>query len=115
MGIFGFWTEGDWSQNSYYGNNTKCIICFFTDGHLWGKDTQQACLHMFQEHCDISGVNLKQWSHYNGVTESQGVIHITVYYGLYQTPFRLGLSTFFPVALLESEVWILFLFGCNWK
>ena len=23
MGIFGFWTERDWSQKSYYGNNTK--------------------------------------------------------------------------------------------
>ena len=31
-------------------------------------------------HCDISGINLKQWSHYNDGTESQVVIHITVYY-----------------------------------
>ena len=35
MGIFGFWTERDWSQKSYYGNNTKGAICFFCDGHLW--------------------------------------------------------------------------------
>ena len=26
---FGFWTERDWSQKSYYGNNTKGVICFF--------------------------------------------------------------------------------------
>lgn len=23
MRIFGFWTDRDWSQKSYYGNNTK--------------------------------------------------------------------------------------------
>ena len=32
---FGFWTEIDWSQKSYYGKNTKGVICFFCDGHLW--------------------------------------------------------------------------------
>ena len=35
MEIFGFWLERDWSQKSYYGNNTKGVICFFCDGHLW--------------------------------------------------------------------------------
>ena len=33
--FFGFWTEGDWSQNRYYGNNTKSVICFFCDVYLW--------------------------------------------------------------------------------
>ena len=27
-------------------------------------------------HCNLSGINLKQWSHYNDVAEAQGVIHI---------------------------------------
>ena len=34
MGMFGFWTERDWSEKSYYGNKTKGVICFFCDGHL---------------------------------------------------------------------------------
>ena len=42
MGIFGFWMERDWSQRSYYGNNTRGVICFFCNGHLCAK---------FQEHC----------------------------------------------------------------
>ena len=29
----GFCTERGWSQNSYYGNSTKDVICFFCDGH----------------------------------------------------------------------------------
>ena len=33
--LFDFWTEIDWSQNSYYGNNIKGVICFYCDGHLW--------------------------------------------------------------------------------
>ena len=51
---------------------------------------------MFQEHCDISGVNLKQWSHYNGVTESQGVIHITVYYWSLSDTISTGPFDIFP-------------------
>ena len=35
MKIFGFWTDRDWSQKSYYGNNTKGAICFCGDEHLW--------------------------------------------------------------------------------
>ena len=31
MEIFGFWRERDWSKKSYYGNNTKGVICFFCD------------------------------------------------------------------------------------
>ena len=29
MGILSFWRERHWSQNSYYGNNFKGLICFF--------------------------------------------------------------------------------------
>ena len=35
VNVFGFWTKRDWSQKSYYGNNTKGLIYFFCDGHLW--------------------------------------------------------------------------------
>ena len=35
MWIFGFWTERDWSQKSYHGNNTKDVISFICNGHLW--------------------------------------------------------------------------------
>ena len=35
MVIFVFWTERDWSQKSFYGNNNKGVICLFCDGHLW--------------------------------------------------------------------------------
>ena len=42
MGKFGFWTEGDSSQNSYYNNNTKGLISFFCDDINGAK---------FQEHC----------------------------------------------------------------
>ena len=35
MGIFGFWTERDWSQKSYYCNNTKNVICRGTPP-TWG-------------------------------------------------------------------------------
>ena len=35
MVIFGFPTERDWRQKSCYGNNSKGVICFFCDGHLW--------------------------------------------------------------------------------
>ena len=34
MGIFGFWTEREGSQKSYYGSSTKGVICFLCDGHL---------------------------------------------------------------------------------
>ena len=44
MGIFGFWTERDWSQKSYYGNNTKGVICFFCDGHLWCQVSRKTAL-----------------------------------------------------------------------
>ena len=33
MGIFGFWTERDWSQKSCYGNNTKGVICYIKESH----------------------------------------------------------------------------------
>ena len=52
-------------------------------------------------HCDISGINLKQWSHYNDVTESQGVIHITVYYRSFELfirhPFDRAFRPFSPL------------------
>ena len=50
MGIFGFWTESDWNQKSYYGNNTKGVICFFCDGHLW---------------CQVSRILLKYFQRYH--------------------------------------------------
>ena len=62
-------------------------------------------------HCDISGINLKQWSHYNDVTESQVVIHITVNYRslsdtLSTRPFDLLLRCAFGVRGLGSfPVW----------
>ena len=67
MLIFGFWTERDWSQKSFYGNNNKGVICFFCDGHLGAK---------FQEHCfnisrDIvySVFKIFQLQHYDIITD----------------------------------------------
>ena len=34
-----YWTERDWSQKIYYGNNTKGVICSFCDGHLWCQES----------------------------------------------------------------------------
>ena len=35
MGIFGFWTERDWSQKSCYGNNTNQKLAFMSyHGHI---------------------------------------------------------------------------------
>ena len=48
MGIFGFWTEGDWSQNSYYGNNTKGLIFSFLM-EINGAKFQEHCLHISRD------------------------------------------------------------------
>ena len=48
MGIFGFWTERDWSQKSYYGNNTKDVICFFCD-EIYGATFQEHCVNNFRD------------------------------------------------------------------
>ena len=46
MGIFGL----DWSQNSYYGNNSKGLICFFCDFvDIHGAKFQEHCFNTFRD------------------------------------------------------------------
>ena len=44
----------------------------------------------------INCINLKQWSHYNDVTESEGVIHSTVYYRSLSDTLSTGPFDLFP-------------------
>ena len=66
---------------------------------------------MFHSQDDISGINVKQWSHYNDVTESQGVILTSLYYQslsdtLSKGPFDLFPRCAFGVGGLDSfPVW----------
>ena len=69
MGIFGFWTERDWSQNSYYGDNTKGVISFFCDGHLWCQVSRTLLWQYFQGyrlfsffHFSVAVVSHHLWS-----------------------------------------------------
>ena len=73
------------------------------------EDAQQTCSRVFhsQEH-PLSGINLKQCSHYDDVTESQGVIHITVLSVFIRHPFDLFPRCSLGVGGLDS-----FLFGRN--
>ena len=40
---------GSWSRKSYYGNNTKGVIYFFCDGHLWCQ-VSRTLLSYFQRY-----------------------------------------------------------------
>ena len=57
---------------------------------------QQACSRVFHSQDDISGINLKQWSHYNDVTESQGVLLTTLYYRSSSDTLSTGPFDLFP-------------------